>query len=180
MGSFDVQINRDAVLYIYNNILPRVKKRLPEFIVILTLLGRNPTEKIRVLAEKDTNVVVPGTVSDVVPYLNKFDIFLAPLIGGAGTKLRIFEAMSIKLAIVASKDAIQGIDGLLDGENIIVANSTDEYSEAVFILAHDVKKRLKLGTSAYKLVEERYHWDSVIRDLAGKLVTLFKHENTTD
>lgn len=180
MGSFDVQVNCDAALRIYHEILPRVKAQLPEFTVKLTLLGRNPPPKILKLAVNDISVVVPGTVSEVVPYLNDFDIFLAPLIGGAGTKLRLFEAMALKLAIIASSDAARGIDGLLNGENILLANSPDEYSDAIFTLAHDAEKRFRLGNSARKLVEEKFHWGHIIADLAKKLVLLVNHENTID
>jgi glycosyltransferase involved in cell wall biosynthesis len=173
MGSFDVQVNCDAALRIHNEILPRVRESLPEFTVLLTLLGRNPPLKIRRLAKNNPNIFVPGTVSDVVPYLDDFDIFLAPLIGGAGTKLRLLEAMSMKLAIVASKDAIRGIDGLIEDGHIVFSNSPDEFSETIFMLAHNFDKRFLLGHAARKLAEEKYYWGNITKDLAEKLVDLY-------
>ena len=60
----------------------------------LSIVGRAPTPAVKRLAS-EPGVVVTGTVDDVRPYLDEAAVYIVPLRIGGGTRLKIFEAMSM-------------------------------------------------------------------------------------
>ena len=64
-GSMDWLPNEDAIRYFTDDILPRIKQRVPD--VTLTVVGRNPYPSLLELGRRDPSVVVTGRVDDVRP-----------------------------------------------------------------------------------------------------------------
>ena len=55
-------------------------------------------------------VIVTGGVDDVWPYINGIDVFLFPLLQGAGLKNKILEAMYAGRPVVTTEIGNEGID----------------------------------------------------------------------
>ncbi len=64
-GSMDWHPNEDAVLYFLESILPRIRAQIPE--TTFTVVGRNPTARLRDAAERVGGVTVTGTVERRAP-----------------------------------------------------------------------------------------------------------------
>ncbi len=132
MGSLDLAINRNAALRIGHEIRPLVAARMNHKTDIQWLMiGRNPPRKVLGMEKDWPDVRVPGTVPDVRPLLNAVDVFVAPLAEGGGTKLRIVEAMGAGLPIVGSPKALQGIEGLIEGEHALMAETNEQFADAI-------------------------------------------------
>lgn len=172
MGSLDLELNRRAAQLLASEIFPALKKEIPECELRLLLIGRNPSPDIVKHSLRTPEIVVTGTVPDVRPYLSKVDIFVLPLRGGGGTKLRIFEAMAMQLPVIASPDAVYGIDGLSDGLNFLMASTTNEFCKGIIGLIKDNQLRRTLGKAGYALVSKKYSWRTITNRLAKDLDTL--------
>jgi glycosyltransferase involved in cell wall biosynthesis len=158
-GSMDWYPNEDAILYFMEAILPRIRLQLPK--VTLAVVGRNPTERLKVAAAA-AGVTVTGTVDDVRPYVARAAVYVVPLRIGGGTRLKIFEALAMGKAVVATGVGAEGLPVVRD-EHYVQAESPDEFAGAIVKLVRDPSRRRELGEAGRRLVEERYSWSQVGR-----------------
>lgn len=172
MGSLDLDLNQRAALMLIKDILPLVRKDFPNRKILVSLVGRNPPASLFRLASSLPNIELSGTVPDVLPYLAQMDVFVAPLFGGAGTKLRVLEALAMELPIVASPDAVKGIEKLENGTNISIASTVFEFSKKIGDLIRNENVRRIMGKAGRKLVLEKYSWNKITDDLSKILASL--------
>ena len=168
LGSFNMDFNRDAAEHLCNILLPKIREKLPHLAFRIILIGRNPGERLISLAKRDKSVTVTGTLENVCPWLKQADIFVAPLYEGAGTKLKVIEAMACALPVVGTKIALQGLGGK-DGIHYRRANDDNAFVGAVCDLASSLKKRIQIGHNGRKLVEDRYDWKKIAKNLANDI-----------
>jgi len=83
-----------------------------------------------------------------------------PLRVGGGSRLKILEAMAAGVPVVSTRLGAEGID-VRDGANILLAETADEFCEAVARLDAEAEARRALVAAGRALVSERYDWASV-------------------
>jgi polysaccharide biosynthesis protein PslH len=157
-GSMDWMPNEDGVLYFLRSVLPLIRREIPQ--LSFTIVGRKPSEKLRTAAAAEPGVQVTGTVDDIRPYVEEGSVYVVPLRIGSGTRLKIFEAMAMGKAIVSTTLGAEGLP-ISDGQDILIANSPEEFSAKVCMLLGDPHERRRLGSAARQLVEQHYSWSSV-------------------
>jgi sugar transferase (PEP-CTERM/EpsH1 system associated) len=157
-GSMDWLPNEDAIFYFQEAILPLLKPHCPD--LILEVVGRNPSRKLQALAENEKALRLTGWVEDVRPFLARDSVCIVPLRIGGGTRLKIFEAMAMGKAIVSTTVGAEGLP-VKSGENILLADTPEDFAESVLSLFRDTKQRSQLETAARILVEENYSWPKI-------------------
>ncbi|HET9831971.1 MAG TPA: glycosyltransferase [Vicinamibacterales bacterium] len=163
-GSMDWLPNEDAMTYFCHDVLPLIQQQEPR--VRLSIVGRAPTPAVRALA---SNVVdVTGTVDDVRPHMEKGSVYIVPLRIGGGTRLKIFEAMSMGKAVVSTTIGAEGLP-IVDGTHAIVADEPRAFASAVLSLLRDRARRKALEHAARSLVVEHYDWSAVAGELEEAL-----------
>lgn len=161
-GSMDWMPNEDGILYFAEQILPLIRQRRPN--TKLWVVGRRPGKRVEALAESDSGIQVTGRVEDVRPYIAKGSVYVVPLRIGGGTRLKIFEAMAMGKAVVSTTIGAEGLP-VTTGSDIILADSPELFANAVCDLLESSEKRKLLGAAARKLVEERYSWAAVAKNV---------------
>jgi sugar transferase (PEP-CTERM/EpsH1 system associated) len=172
-GSMDWHPNEDAMLAFVDGILPRIRDRVPY--ASLTIVGRNPSARVRELAHRP-GVSVTGTVDDVRPHLDAAEVFVVPLRAGSGTRLKIFEAMAMAKPVVSTTLGAEGL-GLAPEREIVLADSADRFADAVVALLADRSRRRTLGETGRTLVDTRYSWAQVARRFEACCATLALRRN---
>ena len=157
-GSMDWLPNEDGILWFADEILPRIRSRVPG--ATLTVVGRNPPARIRALAERDPLLRVTGTVPDVRPYIERAAAFVVPLRIGGGTRLKIFEAMAMERAVVSTAIGAEGLP-VSHGADVLLADAPDDFAGAVATLLEQPGSAAALGASAAHLVRTSFGWDRV-------------------
>jgi len=132
VGGFRHPPNVDAVNWFVGEVWPAVRARLPG--VELSIVGSNMPAAIRDLAVAGVRVL--GYVEDIDPLLDAARISIAPLRYGAGVKGKINQAMAFGLPVVATPMAAEGM-GLRDGEELLVAESPQDFADAIVRLYGD-------------------------------------------
>jgi GT2 family glycosyltransferase len=132
VGGFRHPPNVDAVNWFVAEVWPAVRARLPG--VELGIVGSNMPAAIRELAVDGVRVL--GYVEDIDPLLDAARISIAPLRYGAGVKGKINQAMAFGLPVVATPMAAEGM-GLRDGEELLVAESPQDFADAIVRLYGD-------------------------------------------
>jgi glycosyltransferase involved in cell wall biosynthesis len=160
LGSMDWRPNIDAIRWFASDILPLIRRRLPE--CSLTIVGRRPTTEVLRLAVADARIHVTGTVPDVRPYLWESAVSIVPLRIGGGTRLKIYESMAAKIPVVSTTIGAEGLD-VRDGQNIALADSPEAFAERCVALLKDAEARRKQSQAAWEMVSACYSWEVVAR-----------------
>ncbi len=158
LGSMDWMPNIDAVEYFTNEIYPQVKRDFPH--VKFTIVGRNPPEKVRALAAKDSSIQVTGTVNDVRPFVAESEVMIVPLRVGGGTRIKIFEAMANGIPVVSTAIGAEGLP-VTHGKHILLADSPSDFAKCIGELFKSKEEREKIGQNGLALVSEHFGWGAV-------------------
>jgi glycosyltransferase involved in cell wall biosynthesis len=155
----------DAALYFHDEILPLVRREIPE--VKLTLAGKTPPDAIRRLASE--RVVVTGQVPDIREYIQRAAVVVLPLRVGAGTKHRAFQALAMEKPLVTTSIGAEGI-ALEHGKTAMITDDAGAFAAHTVALLKNPALRLAMGRAGRELVVTRYDW----RANYAKLETVFQ------
>ena len=152
--------NLDSALYLLGDIYPRVRAGEPD--VMLNVVG---TELRRIKSRNyGGKVLFFENVPDILPYFRKADVLLVPLRSGAGTRIKILEAMAAGLPVVTTSKGCEGLD-VRSGEHLLVADDPDAFTRAVVQILDDPSLRSGITHSARRLVEKKYSWESLVQSM---------------
>jgi sugar transferase (PEP-CTERM/EpsH1 system associated) len=166
-GSMDWMPNEDGMAYFVEEILPLVTRAVPE--ATLAIVGRNPTARVRALAEGRSDITVTGTVPDVRPYLEAASVVVVPLRIGGGTRIKIYEAMGMERAVVSTTIGAEGLD-VVDGEHILLADDPQSFADAVIALLRAPDRAEQIGQQAASHVRAHFGWAAVAEQFADHCV----------
>jgi glycosyltransferase involved in cell wall biosynthesis len=159
IGSMDWMPNQDGVLWFVHEVWPLVRAIRPE--ATFHIVGRHPPRTIRALSSTP-GVTVTGGVPDVRPHLAGAEVVVVPLLVGGGTRLKIYEAMAMRRAVVSTTIGAEGLP-VTHGEHYLAADDPSDFAGAVVKLLADSGYRAGVGTAADRFVRERYGSESVAR-----------------
>jgi len=170
-GAMDWFPNEDAIVYFASEVLPTIRREVPD--VTMTVVGRNPSARLREAAGQ-TGVRITGTVPDVRPFIDEGEVYVVPLRIGGGTRLKIFEALSMGKAVVSTTVGAEGLP-LQDGQHFVRADSPNAIARSVVSLLNDAPRRRSLGSAGRQLVNEHYSWPSVARVFEERCAAAIGH-----
>jgi glycosyltransferase involved in cell wall biosynthesis len=90
----------------------------------LYIVGARPHPSLE--KYRSERIVVTGFVPDIRPYLEGSACMVAPLLSGAGIKVKVIEVMSAGVPVIANDIAIEGIPAI-DGVHYLHAKTPEEY-----------------------------------------------------
>jgi glycosyltransferase involved in cell wall biosynthesis len=153
VGSLNYRPNADGVAWFVEEVLPRVRRARPA--AVLTIVGRGTPALLRRLAAP--GVIVAGAVDDVLPYLRRAGVVVAPLRVGGGTRLKVLEGLSMAKPVVSTTLGAEGLD-VADGEHLLLADEPAEMAGSILRLLADPALGRRLGDAGRALAVERYGW----------------------
>jgi glycosyltransferase involved in cell wall biosynthesis len=154
VGSMDYHANIDGAVHFARSVWPQVLEFLPN--ATLTIVGRNPAAEVRSLADL-RGIEVTGTVEDVRPYYREALASVVPLNVGGGSRLKISEGMAAGVPIISTRRGAEGVEAN-DGESIVLAETANEFCQAIQHVAKDNGKWQQLVTGGRRLVSAKYDW----------------------
>jgi GT2 family glycosyltransferase len=166
IGSYNHPPNIDAVKWLCLEIMPLVWASRPD--ITVNLLGSNLKDEVKELASD--KVIVTGYVPEVEPYFQKSRIFVAPLRFGAGMKGKIGQSLSLGLPTITTKIGAEGM-GLIDHQDVLIADTAEEFAQAVIELYDDRELWQKLADNSLETIK-RYQPATVQTNLQALLSNL--------
>jgi glycosyltransferase involved in cell wall biosynthesis len=161
MGAMWRPHNVDAVLYFYHSIFGRIRQAIPD--VTLCVVGGSPSEKVRGL-ESDPSVRVTGYVKDLLPFYLESDVSVVPMRIAGGIMCKVLDAMAAGLPVVTTSQGNEGV-GAGPEEEIIVADSPEEFARRTVELLEDGGRRQSLSERGLEFVRLNHGWDQIIHRL---------------
>jgi len=160
MGSLDWIPNQDALWWFIQYVWKKISIEQPS--LQLFIAGRNCPRTFRKKIVGVPGVKFMGEVESAPSFMLSHGIFVLPLFAGSGLRIRIIEAMSLGIPIIASSLAVKGID-CSSYENIIVADNSDEFYQAVTQLLQSDNLYHKISSNARAFVHEEFNQEKIMK-----------------
>ncbi|MDR1848281.1 MAG: glycosyltransferase family 4 protein [Bacteroidales bacterium] len=169
IGSMNYVPNVQGIEWFLKSVWQNVLSLSPK--AKLVLAGRSMPLWLR--DYKGENVEIVGEVADSTLFMLHNSIMIVPLLSGSGVRIKIIEAMGLGKCVIATAIAAEGIP-YSNNENIIIADTPQEFAFAVAKCLSDKAFRTMIETNAAKLIAEHYN----INTIAQQLVTLYQSIDT--
>jgi glycosyltransferase involved in cell wall biosynthesis len=160
-GAMNYYANIDGVAWFTKEILPLVKKEIPE--IQFFIVGSNAAKEVLALSS-DNGVTVTGYVPDTREYLNKATVVVVPLRIARGIQNKILEAMAMGIPVVATPQAFEGIEAQ-PGRDLVLGDNAEKFAESVIKLMEEVSLRKSFGDNARRILEKNYCWTKNLEKL---------------
>ena len=163
VGHFGYRPNVLAATELAREVLPALRAEVPE--ASLALVGRDAGPEVRRLAGPGLTRAperCPICCRTCVPRAARS----SPLRAGAGTRLKVLEAMAAGVPVISTPFGVDGVD-VRDGEHVLLAETPRELAAAAARVARDDALCRRLAERARRLVEERYDWRAATAPLVA-------------
>lgn len=163
--------NVEGAVFLAKKVFPLIKKIYPE--VRCRIIGQNARTNAHMKVnelESEGIEVIEQEKSDVEAVIKSYDegtIFVAPLHGPGGTRLKILGAMSAGVPVVTTAIGASGLE-ITNGENILIGETPQEIADLVIKLIKDKQLFKKIVVNAKNLINNKYDWKAIAIDL-GKI-----------
>ncbi len=161
VGFFRHEPNVEAVRYFSHTVLPLVRREVPG--ARFRVVGAYPPGIVQRLAG-DAGVEVIGQVAEIRPWYQESAVFVAPVLQGSGTRLKILEAMASGCPVVSTTIGAEGLDAI-DGKHLLIGDDPERMAQAVVALLRDASHAATLAREARAFVVERYDWNAIAERL---------------
>ena len=170
-GVLDYPPNADAALYLVTQVLPLVRRSVPEVEVVLA--GRSPRADLLRASQVHPGVTVTGYVDDLRPHLERAAVCVAPLRFASGMQNKLLEAMAMELPVVTTGIAADGLR--VDGERppVRVGEHAEALASSVVTLLREPEERRQLGARGRAYVARHFDWErsaAMLEQLCGEAI----------
>jgi glycosyltransferase involved in cell wall biosynthesis len=160
-GNLEYHPNLEAVRWFRREIWPYIAQHSSG--TEWRLVGRNPEAVAQMVAGAE-RVRVVGPVEDAVAELARARVCVVPLLSGSGTRFKILEAWAAGRAVVSTGIGAEGL-GAKSGEQLLIADGTQAFAEAVVRTLKDSSLRARLGEAGRRLYEQKFTWEAAWKAL---------------
>ena len=161
VGNMRTLQNQDAVIHFINDILPKIKNKLPQ--VVFKIIGAEPSETIKKFHD-GTNIIVTGFVDDIRKEISECCVAVAPVRVAAGIQNKVLMAMGCGVPVVLTPLISSAIKELEDGENCFIVDNDIDFAQKCIDIISNTTIRQKLSESGYKTVKDNYSWNKKLED----------------
>ncbi|MFL2564364.1 MAG: glycosyltransferase family 4 protein [Parvicellaceae bacterium] len=165
IGAMDWKPNLEAVSWLLNEIWPRIQKQIPN--AELHLAGKNMPDWL--FKNSKHNIFNHKEVKDSSKFIIENDIMIVPLLSAGGIRVKIIEGMAYGKAIISTQIGAEGIN-YKNGENIIIANNPEDFSEKAKKISSKELDHRKIGMNAREHVTNNYDQ----KHTSKKLISFFE------
>jgi len=166
--------NIDAIMFFVNEVMPKLKEKAN---VKFYIVGKNPTKEVLML-HNNFDIIVTGEVKDIKEYISKAEVVVVPLRIGSGLRNKVLHAMACGKTVVATREAVEGIN-VKDKENILIANTPQEFVEKILLVLNNKELNLKIAKNARKFIEENFSEKVIEKKWINMYEEIFSNNNNS-
>lgn len=149
--------NVEAVTEMARVILPLIRREAPN--VTFHIVGADPAPQVRALASLE-GVRLSENLPDIRPSVCGSAIYVCAIRHGTGLKSKVLEAMAMRMPIVAYHPGSTVGIACAHDEHLMAPETPESFARCVLLLLREPERAERLATTARRLVEQHYSWDS--------------------
>ena len=165
VGGFGHSPNESAAVWFVKDILPSIRAAVP--LVRLSIIGSNPTERVRSLAGEGIIVHADVTDAELDAAYDRARVAVVPLRCGAGVKLKVVEALRAGVPLVTTPVGAQGLPGL--SQVATVEDDAALFADAVIALLRDDHTWEQRSREQVEFAKARFSRDAMKASLLAAL-----------
>ncbi|WP_432377836.1 TIGR03087 family PEP-CTERM/XrtA system glycosyltransferase [Duganella sp. P38] len=162
-GAMDYEPNIEAASWFAQRVMQQLRTQHAD--LEFHIVGSRPTAAVRDLRHLP-GIKVTGTVPDVRPYLQHAALVVAPLRVARGVQNKVLEAMAMCKTVIASPQALQGIDAT-HGTEVLCADGGAEFISVICRQLH--APDAGIGVAARRRILTDYVWGRNLQRLGRVL-----------
>jgi len=166
LGSLSWMPNREGIEWFLENFRSNIVNG--ELRTRLYVAGNDIPDQFDEYEAMD-KIFMKGEVDDALEFVNSKAIMIVPLLSGGGMRVKIVEGMAMQKCIISTSLGAEGIK-YHNGENIIIADTREEFFRAIKNCITDEDLCRRIGVNARTLVEQQHD----INTLSTLLVKFYK------
>ena len=151
IGKMDYQPNITAIIWFIYNVLPHIDMQF-SLKIIGPGLPRWVVDKISL----NSRIVYLGFVEDPASIMCNCAAMIAPMQTGGGVQNKILEGMALGLPVITTPLAVSGIPGAIHNENILIANTQDQWIFQIEELKMFPQRAHSIGIKAKELIRDNF------------------------
>jgi glycosyltransferase involved in cell wall biosynthesis len=152
-GTLSWPPNAEGVERFLRHALPTLADRVPAVRVLVA--GRGATDAVRALVASRPAAELIEDVADDEALYARTRCFVDSSVGGAGTRVKILNALARGIPVVATADAASGLE-VHEGVHLLEAGDPAALAEPIARLLGDDELWRRLSAEGRRLVRERY------------------------
>lgn len=156
-GALTYKANLWAMEFFLSQVFPRAKALSPN--VKLYITGGYEGVPVGEAFRQD-GVTLTGYLEDVRPRIARSAVCVVPMTVGGGTRLKILEAMALGTPVVSTAKGAEGLE-VTPGQDILIADTPQDFAEAVARILGDPGLRDRLVENGGRLVRQKYDWEAI-------------------
>jgi len=165
VGAFGYPPNVDALLWFARCAMPRLQARIGR--VRLLVAGADPPAAVRSLGRRP-NIRVVGALDDLAPLYRATSIAVAPMRSGGGTRIKILEAASFAVPVVADAQSAAPLFGRTRPWGWSASSDAD-FADICARALRQPRQRERRGAFGYNAVARHHARPAVVAHLARML-----------
>lgn len=174
IGNFSWLQNTEAAKYLIEKIYPLAKKIKN---ITFIIAGQNACEKLGKTTNKKIKIIdIKANDKKTIKKLyQKASIFIAPIFGPGGTRLKILGAMAAGIPIISTKTGVAGLK-LKENKEVLIAQNPNDFINQIKKIINNENLYQQIRINAYNLVKEKYNWSLIAKKLE-KIYYNIKYDN---
>jgi len=174
VGSFRHPPNVEGIHWFCQRVWDNVRRAVPD--ASLLIVGSHMPESVLRLGTRP-GIRMLGYADDLRVCYQSSAVALVPILTGSGTRIKILEALAYGVPVVSTSVGAEGI-ALSDGEDVLLADSPEAFSECIVRLLNDAGLRHRISVAGRQLVEDKYDWKTIVDQVTECYVQAIRRKSS--
>ena len=148
-GAMDRPENYLSAIWFIENVMPRIGDLSVRFIII----GSNPSKLLK--DYKNDKIVITGFVESIDSYFREGMCLCAPIVLGAGIKVKVLEALSSGIPVLTNAIGIEGIPAKKNIE-YFYCDTPNEYEQAIRRIYNKEISAINIEHAAKQFIDSEF------------------------
>lgn len=172
IGNFSWLQNVEAVDFLTREIYPLLLKEMKDFTLIIA--GQH-ADRLNIKESSHLKVlpIDPDDGDQILKLYHDSTLFVSPIHGPGGTRLKILAAMASGLPVVGTPTSFEGLH-VSEGSHVLNATSKEEFVSQIKRVLSDESLYRQLQKNSFNTARDEYSWKSISAKLESVYESLKK------
>ena len=172
VGGMDYYPNRIGLNHFFRKIFPIIRSKVPD--VEMRVVGEFGDLEMKERINAIARVECLGFVENIEREYENCRMVVVPIYQGAGTSIKVLEAMKMRRPVVSTSFGMRGFDSFfMPDRDYLLAETDKRFAEKTVCLLTDIEKNHAIADSAYSHVTRHFSHEGFCEIVKTALTEVF-------